>query len=98
MEGELTKRKPNCTCCTGSAPQDISMLEIKGVMVGVVGLEEVFLSMMQGPIEDEEELKEALLKEVSKRNYVPQRYEAEYKEALFQAYRSFLSEKGRKRV
>lgn len=92
------ERKPICTCCAGTEPQDITMLEIKGVLIGVVGLEEVFLKVKQGPLEGEEDLKEVLFREVAKRNYVPPKYEAEYKEALFQAYRSFLSEKTEKGV
>ncbi len=94
----MEKDKPICTCCTGAVQEDLKMLQIKGVLVGVIGLEEAFLNVMQRGIKDEEEVKEALLEEVSKRNYVPQNYEVDYKEALFRAYCSFLSEKEREKT
>lgn len=85
------KERPFCTCCSGPEDEDIRMLEIRGILVGVVGLEGAFFKVMRKGLQREEEVKEVLLEEISTRNYVPRQYEGDYKEALFQAYRSFLS-------
>lgn len=83
---------PEPCSCQGDR---IRKINVDGTMIGVVGLDELFFQVYISGIEDEDKLKEELLKGAKGKNYIPERAEESYKKALFEEYKRFLqSQKG----
>lgn len=85
MEGERV-----CPCCVGG--EATRTIQVRGVLVGIVGLEDALERVKQKGLEDELRIKDELLREISQRNYIPEGFEEDYKEALFKEYRAFWAQ------
>lgn len=79
-----------CPCCGGG--EATRTIQVRGVLVGVIGLEAALEKIKGKGVEDEQGIKEELLREISARNYVPEGFEEDYKEALLKEYRAFLAQ------
>lgn len=69
----------------------ITQIRIGGHPVGIIGLKETLqeiASSLQGSAD--ENIREALVKEISGRNYVPDSAREAYRTALFREYRKFI--------
>ncbi len=71
---------------------EIKQIMVKGNRIGIIGLDEIFLSAKRANIQDENSLKDFLLQKVKEQNYIPSTIEEDYKNALYRAYREFLGE------
>ena len=73
--------------------ENVTMVRIGGVEIGILDLEETFERVKQLQIQDEGDLKRTILQEIKKANYIPSSKDVEYTEGLFKAYRRHLGEK-----
>ena len=71
---------------------DVKQIFVDGIKVGLFGLEEIFNQIKGKRIKDESKLKELILTEVGKRNYIPSSFREKYGNALLEEYRLFLGE------
>jgi len=69
---------------------DVTMVNIGGTRIGLVGLKEIFEQVKELNITDEEVLKDKLLEKVKSQNYVPPSREEEYRKALLREYKRAL--------
>ena len=76
-------------CCDPNAPR-IYNLNIGGMIIGLVGLEQAFLDVRDLNL-DEKEVAEKLLEIVQRRNYIPESAEREYKNALLGEYKKYIA-------
>lgn len=83
----------SCPCCFVS--ESTRMIQVRGVLVGIIGLEEAFGRVKKKGLKEEGEIKEALFQEIASRNYIPPEFEEDYKEALWREYKSFLAAGGK---
>lgn len=77
------------SCCDPNAPK-VYMLNVGGVLVGLVAVEQAFLDVKSLDLVDEQ-IAEKLLDIVKRRNYVPDGAEIEYKVALHAAYKNYMA-------
>ena len=77
------------SCCDPNAPK-LVMLNVGGEIVGLIGVEQAFLDVMDLELSDEQ-VGEKLINIVKRRNYVPDNAELEYKVALVEAYKNYLA-------
>ncbi len=75
-------------CCDPNAPK-IYMLNVGGEMIGLSGVEQAFLDVMDFNLEGEQ-AGEKLLEIIGRRNYIPECAEKEYKWALILEYRKYV--------
>ena len=80
-----------CACASGIP---ITQVEIDGVSVGLVALEQIFEHFNQEGRQDGPGLDEEILKTVKLYNYVPSNAEALYKATLLEEYEKFCRRKG----
>ncbi|MCX7995806.1 MAG: thioredoxin family protein [candidate division WOR-3 bacterium] len=71
---------------------EIKQITIKGNRVGIIGLDEIFQSVRQSQISDENSLKNFLFEKAKERNYIPSGLENDYKDALYREYKRFCGE------
>ena len=71
---------------------DIRQITIDGHRVSLFGLQEIFSQIKEMGIRNETEVKEQILKEVGKRNYMAPSYKEEYADALYEAFQLFSGE------
>ena len=76
-------------CCDPNAPR-IYNLNIGGMIIGLAGLEQAFLDVRDLNL-DEKEVAEKLLEIVQRGNYIPERAEREYKNALLGEYKKYIA-------
>jgi len=76
-------------CCDPDAPK-IYKLNVGGVMVGLVGVEQAFLDVMSQGLTGQKAA-EKLLEIVEQRNYIPESAEREYKMALLSEYKNYMA-------
>jgi hypothetical protein len=76
-------------CCDPNAPR-IYNLNIGGMIIGLVGLEQAFLDVRDLNL-DEKEVAEKLLEIVQRRNYIPESAEREYKNAILGEYKKYIA-------
>ncbi len=76
-------------CCDPNAPR-IYNLNIGGMIIGLVGLEQAFLDVRDLNL-DEKEVAEKLLEIVQRRNYIPESAEREYKNAMLAEYKKYIT-------
>jgi hypothetical protein len=67
-------------------------ISIDGKKVSLDGIEEIFKEIKSLNLEDEESLKNKLIEEIKKKNYVPDIAIEKYKTALFREYKIFFGE------
>jgi small redox-active disulfide protein 2 len=72
---------------------NIKKIVIEGGEVGIIGLDEIFEELKNLNLKDEEEIKNKILIEAKKRNYIPDSVSEKYKKALYREYKKFLGEK-----
>lgn len=72
---------------------DVKRVVINGVGISISGLDEVFEEVKSLNLKDEEEIKNKILEEAGKKNYMPDSASENYKNALYREYRKFLGEK-----
>lgn len=73
-------------CCDPRAPRPV-LVDVGGVKVGIVGLEEALAEVMKLGLTDEARIKKELLVRVRANNYIPRSAEEEYAAALYELYR-----------
>jgi len=76
-------------CCDPDAPK-IYKLNVGGDMIGLAGVEQAFLDIMELDIKGDEAA-EKLLEIVGRRNYIPESAENQYKRALYTEYRNYVA-------
>ena len=76
----------SCNC----NKENIRMININGAMVGIIDLDPLFLEIYLSEIKDEDDIKDALLKGAKRSNYINEKLEPQYREALFEEYKKFL--------
>ncbi len=76
-------------CCDPDAPK-IYKLNVGGDMIGLAGVEQAFLDIMELDIKGDEAA-EKLLEIVGRRNYIPESAENQYKRALYAEYRNYVA-------
>ncbi|RJQ39334.1 MAG: thioredoxin family protein [Nitrospiraceae bacterium] len=72
--------------------EDISMVNVSGDRVGMIGLKDIFNDIKEKGITDQETIKHELIQRVKSKNYITEKFEVEYAAALFREYRRFLGE------
>lgn len=72
---------------------NVKKIFIDGVGIGVSGLDEIFKEIKSLNLKDEEKIRNRILENVKKRNYIPDIADEKYKNALYKEYRKFLGEK-----
>ncbi len=80
------------TCCPSGAPE-VTMVNVKGVKVGLIALGEIFKKLYESGKNPEDVKKEELVKEFSIYNYIPSEAQHEYGEALLEEYRRYCRKK-----
>ena len=75
-------------CCDPNAPR-IYNLNIGGMIIGLVGLEQAFLDVRDLNLDDKE-VTEKLLEIVQRRNYIPESAEREYRNTLLAEYKKYI--------
>ncbi len=76
-------------CCDPDAPK-IYKLDVCGDMIGLAGVEQAFLDVMDLDLNGDEAA-EKLLELVERRNYVPECAEEQYKRALYTEYKNYVA-------
>lgn len=71
---------------------DISMVNISGDRVGMIGLKEIFNDVKEKGVTDQETIKYEIIERAKSKNYILEKFEEEYAAALFREYRRFLGE------
>jgi small redox-active disulfide protein 2 len=69
--------------------EEISMVNILGQKIGLIGLSQIFEILMQMNLSDELELKKQLLQQVRVQNYVPDSRTDDYATVLLREYKKF---------
>lgn len=72
--------------------QDISMVNIGGHRVGMIGLREIFNDVREKGITDQEIIRHRILKMAKSKNYITRESEGQYADALLKEYKRFLGE------
>ncbi len=68
---------------------EITMLYIGGIKIGLIGLSDIFEEVKTKNLTDEAEIKNHFLEQVKVQNYVPDSKRDEYVEALLREYKKF---------
>jgi len=76
-------------CCDPNALK-IYKLEIDGNIIGLAGVEQAFLDVIELDLKDDEAA-EKLLELVEKGNYVPKSAEMHYKRAIYAEYKKYVA-------
>jgi hypothetical protein len=63
--------------------KDYRLVLVGNTQVGLIGLKEIFEELKSQRGKPEEDLKELVLEEVAKENYIPDSTKEEYQKALF---------------
>ncbi len=82
------------TCCPSGAPE-VTMVNVRGVKVGLVAAGEIFKKLYESEKKPEDVKKEELVKEFSIYNYIPSEVQNEYAEALIEEYRKYCRKKSK---
>ena len=69
--------------------EEVTMVSIGGMKIGLIGLSEIFETLQPMNLSDESELKNQLLEQVRVQNYVPDSRIDDYARALLQQYKKF---------
>jgi hypothetical protein len=80
------------TCCPSGGTK-VTMVNVKGVKVGMIATGEIFKKFYEAGKNPEDVKKEELVKEFSIYNYIPSEAQNEYAEALMEEYRKYCKEK-----
>ncbi len=80
------------TCCP-SGTSKITMINVGGVKVGLVALDDVFKKLYEARKKPESVKREELLSEFSIRNYIPSEAENEYAKALMEEYKKYCEKR-----
>ena len=72
--------------------EDISMVNVNGDRIGIIGLKEIFNDVKEKGITDQETIKHELIQRAKSKNYITEKFEGEYSAALLREYRRFLGE------
>lgn len=84
----------NYSCGCGSrGPPPTKLIEVDGVEVGIIGMDEVFEVFFQMKKTPEDIDGDKLLNALNKRNYIPKGSEIAYKEAFLREYSEFYQNK-----
>jgi hypothetical protein len=73
--------------------KDYRLVLVGNAQVGLIGLKEIFEELRSKRGEPEAVLKEMLVEQTAKKNYIPTSVREEYKKALFREFKKFLGEK-----
>jgi small redox-active disulfide protein 2 len=71
---------------------DIKQIVIEGHKVSLFGLQEIFTQIKEMRIIDKAQLKEKIVKEVGKRNYIAPLFKEKYANTLYEEYQLFIGE------
>lgn len=69
--------------------EEVTMVSIGGMKIGLIGLSEIFATLKQMKLSDESEIKKQLLAQVKIQNYVPDSRTEEYAQVLLREYKKF---------
>ena len=69
---------------------EITMLYVGGIKIGLVGLSDIFKELKSSDINKEKEIKSYLLEKVKSQNYIPSFKEKEYALAVFREYKKSI--------
>lgn len=69
--------------------EEITMVSIGGMKIGLIGLAEIFATLRQMNLSDESELKNQMLEQVRIQNYVPDSRAEDYAQTLLREYKKF---------
>jgi small redox-active disulfide protein 2 len=77
----------------GIMPDDVVQMKIGKHRYGIIGFNAASRSLANryGPLSDQE-IKEALMEEMGKKNYIPENVRQEYEQAFFRAFKAFVGE------
>lgn len=84
-----------CCCCGGAVKS--KQVDIGGVKVGIVGLDEIFSEVYGCKMEDEEGLKKELVKRAAIYNYIPESVKEVYGNSLLREYKKYCRREGEQR-
>jgi len=73
--------------------KDYMLVLVGNSQVGLIGLKEIFEKLKPKRGESEPVLKEILVTEAGKKNYIPNSIKGEYEKALFREFKKILGEK-----
>lgn len=77
------KEKP---CCAAEALRRIRQIEIGGIVVGLAMLDDIIEEVQGLHLTGKDAIADELIKRVKIYNYVPQKAESEYRDALIREY------------
>ena len=84
----METKKREKPCCTAEAMRRIRRIEVGGVVVGLVMLDDILADMVARNLSDETAIGDELLKQVKIYNYVPKEAEPLYRAALLLTYQN----------
>lgn len=84
------------SCCGVRIEEIPHAIDVEGIQVGILGLEEAIEEVKRLRLENEEQMKRELLDRVNRRNYIPAGREEAYREALWREYLLEVSGGGEK--
>lgn len=76
-------------CC--AKMQGLKIINVDGMEVGLIGLDNIFLEVYLSGVEDEDILKEELFKKVREKNYMSEKLKSQYATALLREYKAFCA-------
>jgi len=71
---------------------DIKQIVIDGHRISLVGLQESFIRIKEMGIKDRAQLKEQIVREIEKQNYIAPSFKEKYAAALYEEYQLFIGE------
>jgi hypothetical protein len=84
----METKKREKPCCAAEAMRRIRRIEVGGVVVGLVMLDDILADMVARNLSDETAIGDELLKQVKIYNYVPKEAEPLYRAALLLTYQN----------
>jgi hypothetical protein len=74
-------------CCTLKATRGMTKIQVGSNLIGIIEFPRIMDDVEAMGLEDEDQLRSHLLKEMKRYNYVPVKFEDEYADALLLEFR-----------
>ena len=81
-------------CCQASALRKVKQISIDGTKVGISQFDNIFEVISKMSLQNNNQIKNELLRQVKIYNYIPSSAEKSYKEAIFREYKRYLNSGG----
>lgn len=73
--------------------KDYQLVFVADTQVGLIGLKTLFERLKNENVKSESQLRERLVEEAGRKNYIPSSIRKEYEKALFREFKKYLGEK-----